>query len=113
MHVRKANGEKNERIFCQMSFCVSFANVSTVNSCVKGGRCVQVGLPEKKGWRARIRSMFDSSRGKEKREWELGTTLELESVKQRSRAKVMAAFCNSHLVIQVERDEKCGFGVFV
>lgn len=59
MLVRKGKGEKEVRTFCQTSFCVSFASVSLVNGPAKGWRCVRVGFPEKKGWRARIRSMFD------------------------------------------------------
>lgn len=71
MLIRKGKGEKKERAFCQTSFRFSFASVSTVNSPAKDWRCFQVGLPEKKDWRARIRSMFSSSRGKGRREWEL------------------------------------------
>lgn len=103
MLVRKGKGEKKERGLCQTSFCISF--VSTVNSLAKSWRCVQAGLPEKKDWRARTGSTFDSSRGKQRTEWELGTRLESGSVKLGSRAKVIASFCNSHLVIQVESVE--------
>lgn len=103
MLVRKGKGEKNVITFYQTSFCASFASVNIVNDPVECWRCVQVGLPEKKVWRARIRSIFDSPRGKGRREGQLGTRLELGSVKQGSRAKIMASFCNSHLVIQVER----------
>lgn len=59
---------RERRTFCQTSFCVSFASVSLLNGPAKGWRCVRFEFPEKKGWRARIRSMFDSSRGKRSRE---------------------------------------------
>lgn len=73
MLVRKGMGQKDIRAFCQTSFCVSFASVCTAKSPAKGWRCIQAGLPEKKRWRARIRPILNSCRGKQKRGWELET----------------------------------------
>lgn len=72
--VSKGKADKKERAFCQIFFCVSLASVSAVNSPNKAWRCVQFELPEKQVcWRFRGRSMFGSSRGEERREWDTET----------------------------------------
>lgn len=92
MFVRKGKADKKERTFCQTSFCVSFTSASAVNSPDKAWKRVQIELPEKKVWRSREMSRFGSSRGGERREWDIGTRL--ESVKWGSGDEVIANFCN-------------------
>lgn len=87
MLVRKGMGQKDIRAFCQTSFCISFASVCTTKSAAKGWRCIQAGLPEKKSWRARIRSILNSCRGKQKREWDLETWSELWHVNREAEPK--------------------------